>query len=259
MAEVEQERRGGVLVLRINRPEARNALNAAVITGIGVGIEEADADPEVRAIVLTATGDREFCAGMDLRGFAEGTGGARTVEDQRGLEAYRRFVRDGAATPVIGAANATAVAGGFELLLACDLVVASAQARFGLPEVKRALLPAGGGVFLGSRIPLAAALELTLTGDPVTADRAFQLGLVNRVVPPEQVLDEAVDLAGRIAANGPLGVQVTKRLVRSAAVLPAADVWALQEDLHATVFESEDAREGAAAFIEKRDPVWRGR
>jgi enoyl-CoA hydratase len=259
MAEVEKERRGAVQVLRINRPEARNALNAAVLTGIGLGIEAADADPEVRAVVITATGDRAFCAGMDLRGFAEGTGGARNEEDERGREAYQRFVREGVGTPVIGAANATAVAGGFELLLACDLVVASESARFGLPEVKRSLFAAGGGVFLGRRIPIAVALELTLTGDPIDAARAVQLGLINRTVPADQVLDAAVALAESIAANGPLGVQATKRLVRAAAALPPEEVWALQGELSPGVFGSEDAKEGATAFIEKRDPVWRGR
>jgi enoyl-CoA hydratase len=259
MAEVEKERRGAVQVLRINRPEARNSLNVAVLAGLGSGIAEADADPEVRAIVITATGDKAFCAGMDLRGFAEGTGGAQSEEDKRGLAGYQQFVREGVETPVIGAANATAVAGGFELLLACDMVVASSAARFGLPEVKRSLFAAGGGVFLGGRIPLAVALELTLTGDYVEAERAFQLGLINRVVPPERVLDEAVALADVISANGPLGVQATKRLVRAAAVRPADEVWAMQAELQPTVFNSVDAKEGATAFIEKRAPVWQGR
>jgi enoyl-CoA hydratase/carnithine racemase len=255
--DLEQERRGAVQILRINRPEARNALNGAVIDGIGRGVEEADADPDVRAIVITGTGDRAFCAGMDLRDFAA-RGAAGDGADSGGLAAYLRFTRDGAAKPVIGAANATAVAGGFELLLACDLIVASASAHFGLPEVKRALFPAGGGVFLGGRIPLSVALELTLTGDKIDAARAAELGLVNAVVPAARVLDEAVALAERVAANGPLAVRVTKRLVRAAATLPAEEVWRLQEELQPVVFGSEDAREGATAFIEKRDPVWKG-
>jgi enoyl-CoA hydratase/carnithine racemase len=257
--ELERERRGAVQILRINRPEARNALNAAVIGGIGLGVEESDADPDVRAIVITGTGDRAFCAGMDLRGFATDEGAAASDRDSGGAAAYMRFIREGASKPVIGAANASAVAGGLELLLACDMIVASSDAKFGLPEVKRGLFPAGGGVFLGRRIPLAAALELTLTGETFDASRAATLNLVNVVVPPERVLDEAVAFAERIAANGPLAVQVTKRLVRSAAFLPAEDVWRLQEELQPTVFGSEDAREGATAFIEKRQPVWKSR
>jgi enoyl-CoA hydratase/carnithine racemase len=256
--ELERERRGAVQILRINRPEARNAMNAAVIAGIGLGVEEADADAAVRAIVITGTGDRAFCAGMDLRGFAERGDGAAGGDG--GVPAsFMKFVREGARKPVIGAANATAVAGGFELLLACDLIVASSAAKFGLPEVKRALFPGGGGVFLGRRIPLAIALELALTGDNVDAEWAAAHHLVNRVVPPERVLDEAIALAERIAANGPLAVQVTKRLVRAAAFQPADDVWRLQDELVRSVFESADAREGALAFIEKRPPVWKGR
>jgi enoyl-CoA hydratase/carnithine racemase len=256
--DLERERRGAVEIFRINRPEARNALNAAVIGGIGRGVEEADADPDVRAIVVTGTGDRAFCAGMDLRGFASGDD-AGSGADGSAAAAYMRFIKDGVSKPVIGAANGSAVAGGFELLMACDMIVASSEAKFGLPEVKRALFPAGGGVFLGARIPLATALELALTGDTFDAARAAALNLVNVVVPPDRVLDEAVALAERIAANGPLAVQVTKQLVRAAAFLPADEVWKLQEGLQPAVFSSDDAREGAAAFIEKRAPMWQGR
>jgi enoyl-CoA hydratase len=259
MAQLEVERRGAVQILRINRPEARNSLNTEVLVGLGTEIEKADADREVRSIVLTATGDRAFCAGMDLRGFAEGRHGGHSQDDERGLKAYQRFVREGVGTPVIGAANATAVAGGFELLLACDIVVASSAARFGLPEVKRSLFAAGGGVFLGGRIPLAVALELTLTGDYIEAERAYQLGLVNRLVPPDRVLDEAISLAEAVSANGPLGVRATKLLVRAAAVAPAEEVWRIQDDIQPSVFNSVDAKEGATAFVEKRPPVWQGR
>src|SRR6478735_4528386 len=152
--EVVVEDRGSVRVLRINRPEARNALNEAVLVGIGGGIEAADSDPAVRAIVITGTGDRAFCAGMDLRDFSDGS---RDPRDPDAAAAYVRFLRGGCAKPVVGAANATAVGGGLELLLGCDLVVASDQAEFGLPEVKRGLFAGGGGVRLGRVIPLAIA------------------------------------------------------------------------------------------------------
>jgi len=251
------ERRGVVQLLRINRPEARNSLNRAVIAGLGNGIEVADADPEVRVVVITGTGDRAFCAGMDLREFTEGA--AADASLQKGLEAYQRFIREGCRKPVIGAANATAVAGGFEVLLACDLVVASDRAVFGLPEVKRGLFPAGGGIQIGRRIAAAVALELVLTGEAIDAERALQLGLVNRVVPPGRVLDEALGIAEVIARNGPLAVQVAKELVLFAADAGKADTWKRQEALAPSVFGSEDAKEGARAFIEKRDPTWSGR
>ncbi|HET6951712.1 MAG TPA: enoyl-CoA hydratase-related protein [Acidimicrobiales bacterium] len=250
-----REQRGAVLVLRLNRPEARNSLTFELIAELGFGLEHAENDPGVRSVVLTGTGDRAFCAGMDLRAFAAGA--TPTDEERRGLDVFDRFVRGDIAVPVVGAANATAVAGGFELLLGCDLVVASETASFGLPEVKRGLFAAGGGVFVGSRIPLAAALELTLTGDPVDAPRALALGLINKVVPPADVLDAALELAERIARNGPLAVQATKQLVRTAATDPEA-ARALQAEWQPKVFGSDDAREGAMAFVEKRDPVWTG-
>jgi enoyl-CoA hydratase/carnithine racemase len=257
--EVVSERRGNVLVLRINRPEARNALNSAVMAGVGKGITDAESDPDIRAVVLTGTGDRAFCAGMDLRAFAGG-GVTPTEEEQQHMGAFMRFMSRGeAGVPVVGAANATALAGGFELLMACDLIVAAEGAKVGLPEVKRGLFAAGGGMFLAKRIPLAKALELTMTGDPITVDEAFALGLINRVVAADQVVEEAVALADRIAANGPLGVQATKQLVRMAAFEPSADVWKVHGELQAKVFGSEDAKEGATAFVEKREPVWKGR
>ncbi len=251
-----RERRGAVQLLRLNRPEARNSLNAELINEIGLGLKEAEEDPEVRCVVLTGTGDRAFCAGMDLRGFSEGTTGSNPSGE--GAPVFGRFVRNGVSVPVVGAANATAVAGGFELLLGCDVVVAAETATFGLPEVKRGLFAAGGGVFIGTRIPLAVALELTLTGDLVDASRALSLGLVNQVVPADQVLDAAFAMAERIARNGPLGLQATKELVRMAAV-DVEKAYELQAEWMPKVFGSEDAKEGARAFIEKRDPVWTGR
>jgi enoyl-CoA hydratase len=254
--ELRSTRVGSTLILTINRPEARNAMSQAVIAGIGRGMAQADADPSVRAVVLTATGDRAFCAGMDLRGFVAGDGGDVAAED---LAAFRRWQRHGISTPVIGAANGTAVAGGFELLLACDIVVAATGSRFGLPEVKRGLLAAGGGVFLSQRVPAGVAYEMALTGELIDDQRALALGLVTRLVAPEAVLSEALSIAEQIAANGPLAVAATKRLVRAALERPAADVWDLQDGLAPEIFASHDAREGAAAFVGRRAPVWQGR
>jgi enoyl-CoA hydratase/carnithine racemase len=258
MADLEIEDRGQVRILRINRPDARNAMSPAVIDGLGFAVHDADNDPEVRAMVLTGTGDRAFCAGMDLRGFADGSTDA-TERDPRGIELFLQLRRDGSQKPLIGAANATAVAGGFELLMQCDVVIASEDARFGLPEVKRGLLPAGGGLFLGTRIPMAIASELLLTGDTIDARRAYDLGLVNRVVPAADVLTEAIAMAERIAANGPLAVKAIKQVVHATATLPAAEAWAVQDSVQPAVFASEDAKEGALAFVERRPPVWRGR
>jgi enoyl-CoA hydratase/carnithine racemase len=254
-AELVRERRGAVAVLRLNRQEVRNALSPGLVSALGAAVIEADADPEVRAIVLTGTGNRAFCAGMDLRAFAEGQRSDTTEDGTRG---FLRLVRGEVATPMVGAANATAVAGGFELLLACDVVVASSEAHFGLPEVKRGLFAGGGGTFLGTRIPLAVALEMILTGDTIDAARAYELGLVNAVVPAADVLPAALGLADRIAANGPLGVAASKELTRLAVSDPARVPERLAA-LQPAVFASEDAREGARAFVEKRPPVWQGR
>jgi enoyl-CoA hydratase/carnithine racemase len=251
-----REQRGAVLVLRLNRPEARNALSPELMGELGIGLADAEQDPAIRAVVLTGTGDRAFSSGMDLRAFAEG-GSEPTEAQQAGMAHFGRLMQGTVAVPIVGAANATAVAGGFELLLGCDVVVASEQAKFGLPEVKRALFAAGGGVFISTRIPLAVALEMTLTGDPIDAERALALGLINKVTSPELVLDAAIELAERIARNGPLALSATKELVRLA-VTDAAAARAKMDEWAPKVFNSADATEGATAFIEKREPVWKG-
>jgi len=250
--ELVQERHGVVSILRLNRPEARNALTGALAAELGEALTGAEHDPAIRAVVLTATGDRAFCSGMDLRSLANDADMALF-----GAVGYRRLLDGALSVPVVGAANGTALAGGLELLLGCDVVVASSSARFGFPEVKRGLFPGGGGTTLGTRIPLSAALEMLLTGDPVDAERAHALGLVNAVVAPGDVLAAAVELAERIAANGPLGLAAVKQLVRLWVTDPDAARERLPE-WQATVFGSDDAREGAVAFMEKRPPVWQG-
>jgi enoyl-CoA hydratase len=252
------EQRDAVRILRLNRPEARNALSPELIGELGTALDAAVADDGVRAVVLTGSGDRAFCAGMDLRAFAEGRTG-RPAGGGDPMAAFGRFIRDSIPKPIIGAAQATAVAGGFELLLACDLIVASSAAQFGIPEVKRGLFAAGGGVFLSARIPLALALELGLTGDLIDAPRALALGLINRVVAPERVLGEAIALAERITANGPLGVRATKEIMRLVATATLREAAARQAELQPRVFGSEDAKEGSLAFVERRAPNWKGR
>jgi enoyl-CoA hydratase len=192
---------------------------------------------------------------MDLRAFASGD---KVEVAPELMAAMGRLVHGELALPVVCAANASALAGGFELLLACDVAVAASNARFGLPEVKRGLFAAGVGTQLGMRVPLAIAMELALTGDSVDAARAYELGLVNQVVPPDQVLDAALMLAERIAVNGPLAVAATKELVR---LWPTDFVEAdrRRKELRDSVFASEDAKEGATAFVEKRPPIWIGR
>lgn len=253
---VVREQHGHVLVLRLNRPEARNALNGAMIRELGAAIRDAEEGDDIRVLVVTGTGDRAFCSGMDLRDFAGGDTPSPDGEVASGN--FMRLMRGQVTVPVVAAVQASAVAGGFEIVMGCDLVVAAADAKFGLPEVKRALFPGGDGVLLATRIPLPVALEINLTGDYIDADRAYALGLVNRVVPADQVLDAAIELAEKIAANGPLAVKATKELVRLA-VTSVEQAHARQQEWFPVVFQSDDAREGATAFVEKRDPVWKGR
>ena len=247
------ERRDGVQIITINRPHAKNALNGAVARGIAAAVDELDADDELRVGILTGAGGT-FSAGMDLKAFLTGD---MPLVGERGLGG---ITQQPPRKPLIGAVEGWAVAGGFELLLACDLVVASETSRLGVPEVKRSLVAgAGAAMLLTRRIPQAIALELLLTGDPITAQRAADLGLVNRLTPEGGALDGALALAATIAANGPLAVAVTKQIARASFDWDLDEGWAKQSELMAPVFVSEDAQEGATAFAEKRPPVWKGR
>ncbi len=251
--EVLVERRGGVQVITINRPEAKNALNQAVGEGVAAAVDELDTSEDLRVGVLTGAGGT-FSSGMDLKGFMRGE---TPAIEGRGLCG---ITQTPPRKPLVAAVEGWALAGGFELMLACDLVVAAETARFGVPEVKRSLVAAGGGaLLLPRRVPFALALELLLTGDPVDAARAAQLGLVNRVVPAGSALDAALELAGVIADNGPLAVAATKRVARASLDWTFEGGWEKQDEVIRPVFVSEDAMEGAAAFAEKRKPQWKGR
>jgi enoyl-CoA hydratase/carnithine racemase len=251
-----RERRGQVEILTLNRPEARNAVNGAVAKQITAALDDIEHDDEVRVVILTGAGDKAFCAGMDLKAFSEGSAG--DISARSG--GFAGFARRAVPVPVIAAVNAHALAGGFELVLACDLVVAAENALFGIPEVKRGLLAAGGGlVRLPKRLPLAMALELAMTGDSITATRAMELGLVNAVVPAERVMEEALALADRIIANAPLSVRYSRQVTLQAAEVGEAEAWDLSDEAARIVFGSEDAQEGPRAFAEKRPPTWRGR
>ncbi len=250
--EVLTERRGRALVITINRPHARNAINRAVSFGLAAAVDELDEDPELSVAVVTGSG-ASFCAGMDLKAFVAG-------EDMevpgRGLGFTERPPRK----PVIAAVEGFALAGGTELALAADLIVASRKARFGLPEVRRGLVAGGGGLMrLPERIPYLKAMELALTGDSFTAEEGCAYGLVNRLTEPGESLAGALELADRIASNGPLAVAATKQIVVSSRDWRSGEAFAQQRELLAPVFASEDAREGALAFAEKRQPVWQAR
>jgi enoyl-CoA hydratase len=251
--EVLIERRGAVQVIVINRPQARNALNAAVAAGIRDAVDELDASADLRAAVLTGAGGT-FSSGMDLKAFLAGEVPSFPGRGLCGI------TQTPPRKPLVAAVEGWALAGGFELLLACDLVVAATTARFGVPEVKRSLVAgAGGALLLAQRVPRTLAMELLLTGDPIDAARAAEIGLVNRVVAEGTALETAVDLAERIAANGPLAVIATKQIAYRAADWPADQRWDQAAALQAPVFTSADAREGARAFAEKRPPTWQGR
>jgi crotonobetainyl-CoA hydratase len=254
------EKRGNVLLVTINRPQARNAVNAAVHVGIGEALEQAEADPEIRAIILTGAGDKAFCAGADLVALSRGEAIAPTDPAQRAW-GFAGFVQHPVSKPVIAAVNGFALGGGTELALASDLVIAAETAQFGLPEVKRGIIAAAGGAFrLVQQLPSKVAMEYLLTGEPFSAARAAELGLVNKVVPADGLLDEAFALAARIAVNAPLSVQASKRIALRIIDSKRPDedgFWTLNAAETRKIMQSQDAREGPRAFAEKRAPVWK--
>lgn len=247
------ERGERVLLITINRPDQRNAVNAAVAAGIAAALDELDADAELSVGVLTGAG-KGFCAGMDLKAFVAG-------ETPRvPARGFAGITQRSADKPLIAAVEGFAVAGGLEVALACDLIVAARGARLGIPEVKRGLVAAGGGLLrLPRSLPRNVAMELALTGDPIDAERAYELGLVNRLTEPGEALKVALGLAQAIAANGPLALAATKRIMVESVDWPDAEFFARQASIVDTVMASEDAREGSTAFAERRDPVWKGR
>jgi len=246
------ERRERVLIITINRPDQRNAVNAAVAEGIASALDQLDADRELSVGIVTGAGGF-FCAGMDLKAFVSGE---RPWFDGRGFAGMTERAAD---KPLIAAVEGFAVAGGLEIALACDLIVAAAGAKLGVPEVKRSLVAAGGGLLRLPRVlPRNIAYEMALTGDPITAERGHELGLVNRLSVPGEALPTALTLAAAMSANGPLALTASKRILRESADWPDSEFFALQETIAAPVFASQDAAEGATAFAEKRAPVWRG-
>lgn len=253
-----RERIDQIEVLTLNRPEAANSLNPGLLDELGLALAEILDDDSARAVVVTGAGERIFCGGMDLSAlgeFNEQSGGAGP---RPGSEALAQFMGGTYPKPLVAAVNGAAVGGGLKLVLACDLVVAAEHARFGLPEVKRGLYAAGGGTLLALRIPQALALEMGLTGRLIGAERAATMGLINEVVPAADLMTVATALAAEVAANGPLGVQLTKLLMRNAVASGAGAGMATREQ-NQSVFTSEDAREGAAAFMEKRPAAFTGR
>lgn len=246
------ERRDGVLVITLNRPEVRNAVNGAVAQGIAEALDTLDADGELRAGILTGAGGF-FCAGMDLGAFVKGE------SPWYGDRGFAGIAQRGARKPLIAAIEGFAVAGGFEVALACDLIVAAEGAKLGIPEAKRSLVAAGGALLhLPKRMPYHVVMELALTGDPMPAERFHAFGVVNRLAPAGGALDAALDLAAAIAKNGPLALAASKEIVQQQFDWSSEEQWAKQGEISGPVFGSQDAKEGASAFKEKRDPVWRG-
>lgn len=256
------ERRGHVMIITMNRPEARNAVNVHTHLGIGEALEEAEHDRDVWVVILTGAGDKAFCAGADLVAVSRGEK-LQPEDPVKAAWGFAGFVRHPISKPVIVAVNGFALGGGTEISLAADLVVAAETANFGLPEVKRGILAGAGGIFrIVEQLPFKIGMEMVLTGDQMSAQRAYELGFVNKVVPLENLMDAAMELAERIMVNAPLSVQVSKRIARGIdeGHVPSDDVhWDRTMREVKVIMASEDAKEGPLAFAQKRKPEWKGR
>jgi enoyl-CoA hydratase len=251
--EVLLERRGHVLLITLNRPEARNAVNSALAQALADALDLLDSDSSLRVGVLVGAG-KGFSAGMDLKAFVAGD---RPHIGDRG---FAGITRRSAEKPLIAAIEGFAVAGGLEIALSCDLIVSSRDARLGIAEVKRGLVAAAGALIrLPQRIPYHAAMELALGGEFIDGARAYELGLVNRATEPGKALDTALELAEQIAQNAPLALAASKKIVSQAQNWNEAEAWQRQDEIAGAVMTSDDAREGATAFAEKRPPEWKGR
>ncbi len=243
----------GIMTVTLNRPEAKNAANRAVAVGVAAAMDRLDSDDSIRVAILTGAGGT-FCAGMDLKAFVSGE---MPMVEGRGFAGLTEATPR---KPLIAAVEGYALAGGLELAISCDLIVTADNAKFGIPEVKRGLAAAAGGLMkLPRQIPSRVAMELAITGDFITAQRAYELGLVNQVVPAGTALAAAKALAARIVANGPLAVAVSKQVIQESADWSADEMWKKQQDLVMPIFGSEDAMEGSIAFAEKRAPNWKGK
>lgn len=251
--EVLVEQIDGVQVIRINRPEARNSINTVTAEAIGAAMDELDERADLTAGVITGAGGT-FCAGMDLKAFLAGERPSIPIRGFAGI------VEKPSDKPLIAAVEGYALAGGFEIALACDIIVAAENARFGLPEAKRGLVAAGGGLMrLPTRVPYHLAMEWALTGDMIEAEQAYRASLVTHLTQPGEALDVALEVARRIAANGPLAVRATKQIIAESSDWSAEEMFDKQREISEPVRNSEDAKEGARAFTEKRAPKWQGR